>query len=77
MLRVTIQINNNEPIREISIRRLSPNNPNIGEMCKYTVEDIQLYKDGKEPYICFTECPYGDATVLVAKAFNNIIMVPK
>lgn len=72
MMRLTLKINDNIPIMDLSIRRLSPEEPTSLELCRYIVEDIQLFKQDKNAFICFTECPYGDAGELAHQVLKDI-----
>jgi len=70
MLRLTLKINNDLPLLDVSIRRVSPDNPKKGEMCKYIVEDI--HSPDTYEYLCFVECEFGSANKLVIKVLKEL-----
>ena len=90
MLRLTYKINHNEPITDIAIIRLSPNNPKNKDICLYRVAEIKSYlkdlnngirfdlKLTKDKYKLFDiECPYGDADILVRDVIEKLIKYRK
>ena len=70
MMRITIQINKNKPLTDLSVRRLSPDNPKIGDICIYNVENIVDKK--LAGYVCDVECEFGDANVLAQKVLERM-----
>ena len=70
MMRIRIQVNNNEPFTDLSVRRVSPDNPKMGDICIYNVENII---NGKlADYICDIECEFGDGSKLAQKVLERI-----
>ena len=66
---MTLQINNEKALLDVSIRRLSPENPKDGQQCRYLVEKITDEGLKLEGAVL---CPYGDAKKLVIKVLEML-----
>ena len=69
MLRMTLQINNEKALLDVSIRRLSPDNPKDGQPCRYLVETITGAGLKLEGAVL---CPYGDVNELAIKVLEML-----
>ena len=74
MLRLTLQINSDEALLDVSIRRLSPDNPTDGQPCRYLVEKIT---NKGLIYIGTLTYEYGDAKKLSIKVLEMDIKLGK
>ncbi len=69
MLRMTLQINNEKALLDVSIRRLTPDNPEDGQPCRYLVEKITDEGLKLEGAVL---CPYGDVNELAIRVLEMI-----
>tara|TARA_R110000772_G_scaffold5454_8_gene19537 strand:+ start:5995 stop:6222 length:228 start_codon:yes stop_codon:yes gene_type:complete len=70
MMRITIAINNNVPIMDLSVRRIAPDDPEIGEECEYKVETIVGSAIGE--FLCHVDYPFGDGLALSRHVLNEL-----